>query len=953
MTPLFKAFLPLFVFSMFAGCGVVFNSDGQPASPAGGSESPATGDERGNPSLPRLSFKSTTLGLEPVVDQSARTIVLSDLPAGRIFSFSLLENDLAAENFYCSNLPDLSVINQNRLHIDLGLTEASGVHSLNCTTSNGALTIQLGYGAASLALLSSSFNETITGGISASAPAQTADGNISVWVESGRTLSRFSQVMLKDHITGEIRVVSETSSGEFGNATSSAPQISSDGRYVVFYSSATNLVTGASGYQIYRKDLQTGALVLVSSTDGSAASKADGYSDSPQISPDGRYVVFYSTSANLVAGADGEQIYRKDLQTGDLMLVSSAASGGAEHQGDGGSYTPQISSDGRYVVFYSTSTNFVVGASGQQIYRKDLQAGDLVLVSSRDGSAENKGDGYSDSPQISSDGRYVVFYSTSTNLVGAIDGHIYLKDLQTGSIVLVSSTDGSAEYRGNGDSYSPQLSSDGRYVVFHSSATNLVTGASGTQVYRKDLQTGSIVLVSSGDGSAENQGNGGYSGSVQFTSDGRYVVFRSNATNFVAGASGFQIYRKDLQTGSIVLVSSTDGSAANQGNSSSGSAQLTPDGRYLVFLSQATNLVMGASGFQIYRKDLQTGSIVLVSSADGSAANKGNSYSFSPQITSDGRYVVFRSEATNLVAGASGYQIYRKDLQSGTLVLVSSTDGSTANRGNGDSHSTQITSDGRYVVFESLATSLVPGASGRQIYRKDIQTGALVLVSSTDGSVANQGNGDSFSTQITSDGRYVVFLSQATNLVPGASGRQIYRKDLQTGALVLVSSIDGSVVNKGNIDSYSPQITSDGRYVVFQTASTNLVVGASGTQIYRKDIQTGALVLVSSIDGTAANQGSSVSYSSQITSDGRYVAFYSGATNLVVGASGTQIYRKDLQTGAIVLVSSTDGSPANQGDGGSYTPQISSDGRYVAFQSSATNLVTGASGEQIYLKRIP
>jgi Tol biopolymer transport system component len=547
----------------------------------------------------------------------------------------------------------------------------------------------------------------------------------------------------------------------------------------------------------------------------------------------------------------------------------------------------------------------------------------------------------------------VVFVSDATNLVaGASGSQIYRKDLENGTITLVSSTDGTSANRGNNASDSPQITADGRFVVFQSSATNLVAGANGSQIYRKDLQTNTITLVSSTDGTAANRGNNS-SESPQITPDGKFVVFRSSATNLFSGANGGQIYRKDLENGTITLVSSTDGTAVNRGNNHSYSPQITANGRFVVFRSNSTNLFSGASGWQIYRKDLVDGTITLVSSTDGTAANRGNNSSSSPQITADGRYVVFASSSTNLVAGANGSQIYRKDLQTNTITLVSSTDGTAANQGNSPSESSKITADGRYVVFQSSATNLVSGASGSQIYRKDLQTNTITLVSSTDGTAANQGNNSSSSPQITADGRYVVFQSSATNLVAGASGSQIYRKDLENGTITLVSSTDGTAANQGNNSSTSPQITVDGRYVVFASSSTNLVAGANGSQIYRKDLQANTITLVSSTDGTATNRGNNSSESPQITADGRFVVFASSATNLVAGASGSQIYRKDLVDGTIMLLSSTDGTAANRGNNTSSSPQITPDGRYLVFRSSATNLVAGTSEWQIYLKVLP
>jgi len=350
---------------------------------------------------------------------------------------------------------------------------------------------------------------------------------------------------------------------------------------------------------------------------------------------------------------------------------------------------------------------------------------------------------------------------------------------------------------GNGYSESTSLSSDGRFVVFSSNATNLIPGVSGLQIYVKDLVTGEVRLASSN--SSGTAGNS-TSWNPQITPDGRFVVFTSNATNLIPGVSGTQIYVKDLLTGEVRLASSN--SSGTAGNSSSHSPQITPDGRFVVFDSNATNLIPGVSGTHIYVKDLLTGEVRLASS--NSSGTAGNGFSYSPQITPDGRFVVFQSSSTNLIPGVSGYQIYVKDLLTGEVRLASSN--SSGNAGNSFSSSPQITPDGRFVVFWSSSTNLIPGVSGTQIYVKDLLTGEVRLASSN--SSGNAGNGPSTGPQITPDGRFVVFWSDATNLVSGASGTKLYVKDLSSGQVRLVQGVPDGVISTG-----LPEISSDGRSI--------------------------------------------------------------------------------------------------------------------------------------------
>lgn len=375
---------------------------------------------------------------------------------------------------------------------------------------------------------------------------------------------------------------------------------------------------------------------------------------------------------------------------------------------------------------------------------------------------------------------------------------------------------------------------------------------------------------------------------------------------------------------------------------------VSEDGRYVAFASEATNLVPGDTNNQmdIFRKDLWTGAVALVSKS--AAGGQGNFQSDSPVLSADGRYVAFRSFSTNLVAGDTNTRadIFRKDLQTGAIVLVSAAADGTQVAYNADSPA--MTPDGRYVAF--CRTQVVTLSNGTtfpklNIFHKDLSTGALYWVSRTAGGASS--DGDSSEPAISADGRYVAFTSGSPNLVPGADANgsfpDVFRKDVQTGAIVRVNTTPGGV--QGNSNTNGPAISATGRYVVFKSFSTNLVSGdTNSTQdVFRKDLQTGAIDLVSSSATGAQGDGNSGDFSAPtVSADGRYVAFESRASNLVAGDTNAtrDVFRKDLQTGAVVRVSAPDGG---QGNDFSVAGAISADGRYVAFASRASNLAAGDS----------
>ncbi len=384
------------------------------------------------------------------------------------------------------------------------------------------------------------------------------------------------------------------------------------------------------------------------------------------------------------------------------------------------------------------------------------------------------------------------------------------------------------------------------------------------------------------------------------------------------------------------------------GDSYSYDPAISADGRYVTFGSAASNLVSPATdSYQIFVRDRLTGTTTLASANAG--GTQGNSDSYEPDISAAGRYIAFYSDATDLVSPAtSGYQIFRRDRQTGTTTLVSAN--ASGVQGNNGSYEARISADGRYVTFYSHATNLVsPATSGQQVFVRDMQTGTTRLVSADAGGI--QGNKSSERPRISADGRYIIFYSEATNLVsPATSGQQVFMRDMQTGTTTLVSANASGV--QGNAESYSSSISANGRYVTFHSRATNLVSPATSRQnVFMRDMQTGTTTLVSA--NTVGVEGDNDSYRSIISADGRYITFSSEASDLVSPAtSGEQVFMRDMQTGTTTLVSAN--ASGVQGDNDSYSPCISADGRYVAFASYAYNLVSPAtSQDHVYVTGSP
>ncbi|MDO5648693.1 MAG: hypothetical protein Q4G20_12240, partial [Paracoccus sp. (in: a-proteobacteria)] len=390
----------------------------------------------------------------------------------------------------------------------------------------------------------------------------------------------------------QIERVSVSSSGVQGGRGSYYPSISADGRFVTFYSEAGNLVPGDTNWRhdIFVHDRQTGVTERVSVS--SSGEQGDWSSFMPSISADGRFVTFWSDATNLVPGDTNwrHDIFVHDRQTGVTERVSVSSSG---EQGNRHSYNPSISADGRFVTFRSYATNLVPGDTNERddVFVHDRQTGvtERVSVSS---SGEQGGE-WSSTPSISADGRFVTFYSDATNLVpGDTNGRhdIFVHDRQTGVTERVSVS--SSGEQGDGYSYYPSISADGRFVAFKSDATNLVPGDTNGRgdIFVHDRQTGQTERVSVS--SSGEQGN--YESSApSISADGRFVTFRSSATNLVPGDTNRSgdIFVHDRQTGQTERVSVS--SSGEQGGGYYGYPSISADGRFVTFYSSTSNLVPG------------------------------------------------------------------------------------------------------------------------------------------------------------------------------------------------------------------------------------------------------------------------------------------------------------------------------------------------------------------------
>ena len=472
---------------------------------------------------------------------------------------------------------------------------------------------------------------------------------------------------------GRLALVSRTPDGTSGNSESyilGDRVVSADGRYVAFSSASSDLVAGDTNdtVDVFLFDRTTGTVTLVSrAPDGTSGNRSSGTFGGLAVSADGRYVVFGSSASDLVAGdTDGDgDVFLFDRTTGTVTLVSRAPDGTSGNRSSG-DFGLVVSADGRYVVFGSYASDLVAGDTNgdSDVFLFDRTTGTVTLVSrTPDGTSGNSISGTFDGAAVSADGRYVVFGSYASDLVAGDtngDGDVFLFDRTTGQVTLVSrAPDGTSGNRSSGD-FGLVVSADGRYVVFSSYASDLVAGDTNGDgdVFLFDRTTGQVTLVSRApDGTSGNSSSGTF-GSAVVSADGRYVVFGSYASDLVAGDTNGDgdVFLFDRTTGQVTLVSrAPDGTS---GNRSSGTfddgAVVSADGRYVVFDSYASDLVAGDTNGDgdVFLFDRTTGQVTLVSRApDGTSGNSSSGENGRLAMSADGRYVVFDSFASDLVAG--------------------------------------------------------------------------------------------------------------------------------------------------------------------------------------------------------------------------------------------------------------------------------------------------------------
>jgi WD40 repeat protein len=782
-------------------------------------------------------------------------------------------------------------------------------------------------------------------------------------------------VFLRDRTSNTTVLVSVNLAGTGGADLDAVPvAVSTNGQFVLFESAADNLVPGDTNAasDVFVRDLVNGITILVSaSTNGVCG---NGASSDSAMTPDGRYVVFASAARDLAPGDTNgiADVFVRDLLSGTTLLVSARAMGtNSVNQLLSGA--PAITPDGRYVAFYSSATNLVPGqVPGGDVFELDTVAGTTTWISAGARSLYQSVWGATNATscnlRMSDDGNYIAFEASTnppapTGLVGPAIVMRYNRDSGLTDLIQTNT------YMPPAPAESIQnlsMTPDGRFVAYVAN----VSGNAGTNtaIYLWDAQTGTNVLISA------NTNNllpaAGFCDQPVVSSNGLYMAFFSDsaalATN--AAGSGPFAYRRDVAAGTTMLIN-TDTNAASAGDSSMLQLDMSEDGQCVAFESALASLVADDNnrGYDVFLRNITNEFAELISVRQTilpSVTGAGLSMLSSQPISRDGRYITFASDAPGLSPGnrsTAGFDVYLCDLYAGTNQIVST--GPLGSAASGVSSGPAISGDGRYVAFTSAATNLISMDTNHSsdVFIRDLQTQTTSLVS-VNAAGTGEGNNDSYSPTISADGRFVLFLSQATNLAAGAfSGADnLFLRDRQTGtnyALTMTGQNCAAITPDGHFVGYASANSStiyvwdsqQAQPIASHSASGGvarvLAISPDGNRIASMG---GSNPVTVSIWDRASNTVSAVG-SGYITlalaglrfsADGRFLTY---ATR-PISAGTNQVYVYDSLTQNNVLVSHDANSATAPGNGPSDGPDISADGRYIIYRSAASNLVAGVAG---------
>ncbi len=665
-----------------------------------------------------------------------------------------------------------------------------------------------------------------------------------------------------------------------------------------------------------------------------------GYASSP-TSVDGRYVLFASESDNLSTGynLDAINVFRKDTQTGNVVLVNRGTNGDAI----GGYFEMKMSGDGNLVALVTDQPMDPADVDGKaDIYLRNIQAGTTTLLT-----PSVTDDVYF--ADLSADGNYVAFLTNQALSPGDLntDTDAYRLKISDGSIKLVSATNGTTT-AGNGDTGQPSISGDGTWVAFGSSSTNLIAGFTddngvyGLDIFVRNVDTNATHLVSARHNAASTGGNGSaeeaaIAGTPASLAEVK-VAFTSYATNLADNgvtdnSDSASVYLRSMPSTPSELISRATGPAGVNADSRAHTPSVSDDGARIIFATDAANLGPEPDYYGAYLRDLGDSTTHLISAR--------NDYAVQGEISGNGNAGTW-AEAGGATADSDQdlASVFIRSLPTGQIRLVSRPKGNKTVRAPGaqiyDLSERALSATGRYFVFTSSSQRLpgaIPGEFREQAYRRDLKTGEIELVSRASGpNGAASEYGDD--PTVSADGNLVAFRARGS-LVPADTNDKsdVYVRNMTTGVTTLVSRAAGAGGVVGDEGSDEPSISGNGKRVAFASESSNLGTDGANDYLYVRDLESNQTIVVSRATTEAGVIANGDSGGPSLSFDGSKVIFTSYAHNLdPADASPNQsIYLRDLSTNTTTLLSRAPGLAGASISDFTYGPAISGNGARVAW----------------------
>jgi hypothetical protein len=692
-----------------------------------------------------------------------------------------------------------------------------------------------------------SFSDTLS---AAEATSFGAGGTISAYVTdaAGNTGSSTTQSFTADSLRAITLISADPT--DPSQASGTAPALSADGTTVAFVASSPDAFDDALAVDDSGAGGGITEGIYVETLASLVPTLAQAFAGDPALSGDGTILAYDAPGASFTS-----QIYTENLATGDVTLISQVAG----VAGDDSSYDPSISADGSEIAFFSFADNLVPGlgaaASNGQLYVATLSAGTVSDITAITVAADGTpGNGSTNQPELSGDGSEVVFASDDTNLLAAGDPHtanlndftdqIYVRalsdnaasGLSAGQMVLVSgNADGTV---GNAGSENPQISANGRYVVFISSASNLepanlAPGASVPpgveQVYVKDLLTGALWLVSQTPGGVIGDDD---AVTASISSDGSTVVFSDRADNLGAGTTGEQVYAASLSNGAVTSLTLLSEPGAIPGDGDSTSPALSANGATVVFQSTSDNLVAGSGdGFNVF----ETSTVRSVPKTDvfeeNQAATSGplsgfylwsNAANWSNGVPNSGAAVLMAAIGADDIAGLSlaslslappnetgvdGQLFVEDGLTVTSLTMTSSSEIDVF--GNGAADRLTITGSAATTLSNGEAPTLYADGAGSVIDDEEAQVPDGLSYIAEDGALVELASAPSATSQLVFGGGTIALAA------PGAA-ISAELSDVGTGDVL---ELPGNAVSAVSFGTNSLSVTTDAGTFAFSNVS--------------------------------------------------------------------------------------------------------------------------------------